>query len=210
MNQHTMEPPPRPTPTLDLSMPAHPNSFASFSGDALVPSFNMYPDLVMHSWEPAGPSVPLAPAPSADAFDPIEPGQSSAQATCPPPNLEGNARRTIPSQTWIKHKRTIQKLWLEDDKPLSETMAIMAEKYRFTASYVYFLSERLFLRYDAPDVVLTAAEQVRPVQKAVQEMELVQVCTSSGRELDAMESRTTKARRQGHRIRVSWPNFNRK
>jgi hypothetical protein len=49
---------------------------------------------------------------------------------------------TISATEWIKNKAAIHKLWIEDDRALPETMAIMSEKHQFHASYVFLLLKR--------------------------------------------------------------------
>jgi hypothetical protein len=132
--QHTMAPPPSLTSTLHQPAPANQNHTVNYAGRGLASSSNIYSDSVGHLLQPSGHPFPLASPPSGlDLGNPSGSSVRHIRSSAHPQKPLGRTTAITPD-AWTRHKSVIHKLWIEEDKPLPETMAIMAEKYHFQAS----------------------------------------------------------------------------
>ncbi|KAH8728462.1 hypothetical protein GQ44DRAFT_757375 [Phaeosphaeriaceae sp. PMI808] len=132
--QHTMAPPLSLSSTLYQPAHVNQNQPLSYVGRGPLSPSNIYLATVGHQLQPSNHPFPLNPPSSALEFgnpsgSSVRHIRSSAQSQKPP-----GRTTAITSDAWIKNKATIHKLWIEEDRPLPETMAIMSGKHHFQAS----------------------------------------------------------------------------
>ena len=132
--QHTMAPPPSPVSMLHQPAHANQNHPVNYAGRGLASLSNIYPGSVAHLWQLPGHPSPLDPPQS--GLDPGNPSGSSVRhiRSSTQPQKPLGRTTAITSDVWTRYKPIIHKLWIEEDRPLQETMVIMTEKYHFQAS----------------------------------------------------------------------------
>jgi hypothetical protein len=178
-SQHAMAPPPPPRPAATQHQPGYvrQNHPSHNVGRGLHAASDLYTNPVNHGWQSLGDTFTARPPPPRVDFanaaeGSIRPVRSSTHA-------QSTSGRTmsITAAEWMKHKSTIHKLWIEEDRALPETMAIMLEKHQFQATYVFLLPAKPgTIVYK----VLMMIEKCRSIQKADHKMEMVKVHSNQG------------------------------
>jgi hypothetical protein len=137
--QHIMAPPPSTRPAVTHYQPgyAQRNHPPHLIERGLPSTPSVWLDPMSHMLHPFGETITAHPlSPDRNFSDVVERSIQPLHSTIHGQNV---SRRTTSINTaeWAKHKATIHKLWIEEDRTLPETMAIMSEKHQFRGSYVF-------------------------------------------------------------------------